>query len=98
MDLMLAGGLGQGVYGGTGDVDGAFEIAAEHAAAFRGASTDAGAEIKAFRIGGDESFGEYDQARALRGGAGGERPNFFERGFAVEDDGRGLHYGGFEGE
>ena len=96
VDGMLTRGFGQEIHGGTRDIDSAFEIAPEHAAAFGRPPPDARAEVESFGISGYERFWKHHQSRALRGSARGKYAYFFKRGFAVENYRRGLHHSGSE--
>src|SRR3954468_1515074 len=66
------GGLRRSIGGRSGDVDGAVPVAAEPPAALGDAGADAGAEVQAARVAGDERLGEDDELGTRPGRLRGE--------------------------
>ena len=69
----LSGGMAEGRGGRPGDVDGALPVAAKLLATFGCPRTDAGAEVQAARVAGDERLRENDELSTETGRLGGER-------------------------
>ena len=83
--------------GGTGHIDGRFEITAEEFAAFGGSGADAGSKVFAFGVAGEKGLGKDDQLSALGGGFGSQAFDLFDASGDIVEYSSGLDDSGANG-